>query len=200
MIRDSKGFSLIEVLAAMGIFTMIIGTIVYVLQFSFRSKNIVYEQLLTQSQGRKVLSEITNELRSARQSSTGAYSVASASSTELIFYTNMDADSYTERVRYTLNGNKLVKGIIKPTGNPLTYLSANETTSTAAESVGAVSGTMFLYYNQNYTGTSTPLTQPVNVTQVRVVGMQFYLERSPTLSPAALFLQGKAEIRNLKTN
>lgn len=200
MKKDLRGISLVEVLVAMGIFAMIISAATYILLFSLRGRNIVYEQILTQSQGRKVLADIVNEIRSARQSSIGSYTIAKASTTEFIFYTNLDADSYMERVRYTLSGNKLVKGVIKPSGNPLAYNTANETTSTAAESVGASSGTLFLYYDQNYTGTSTPLAQPVNVTNVRVVGIQFYLDRNPILSPTALFLQGKSEIRNLKNN
>ena len=196
---NNAGLSLVEVLVALGIFIMLIGSITSILIISSRSKNIVFEQLLTQSQGRKVVQDFVNELRSANVSSIGAYPLAEVAPNEIIFYSNIDSDTYRERIRYFLSNNNLIKGIIKPSGNPLQYLANQEVTSTVANSINNGSDPLFSYYDQNYTGTSTPLVNP-NVTAVRMVKIKFQLERNPNFSPAALNLEGQAELRNLKNN
>jgi len=203
MFLNKKGFTLIEVLAAIGVMLLIIVGISAVLIYSFRSRNVVWEQLSTQNEGRKIVQDFVNELRTATYSSIGAYPIEAISTSSIIFYSNIDADTLRERVRYYLSGKILKKGVIKPTGNPMVYSSGNEIITEVAHDVSNTSSLpIFTYYGDAYNGvtnTST-LSAPINTTLIRSVGITLRLEENPNLSPAPLLVQSKVDIRNLKTN
>jgi len=204
MITKSKNsaFTLVEVLVSLGIFLLLIGSVVGILSFSFKSKNIIWEQLSTQNEGRKTVNDFINELRTAAQSSIGAYPIAAANTSTITFYSNIDVDSWRERVRYFLSGTILKKGILKPSGNPLVYNSANEVVTDIVHDIANGTSSIFYYYGENYNGvnnTST-LSYPIDLTKIRVVGIKLRMEENPNLSPAPLIVEGKTEVRNLKTN
>lgn len=199
MKHDHRGLSLIEVIVAVGIFLLVVGSIVEVFLFSFRSKDIVFEQLAAQGQGRKVVQDFINELRSATYSSIGAYPLSQASSTQITFYSNIDSDSQVEKIRYFLSSSTLKRGVTEPSGNPLTYADLNESTAILVESVNT-SSTIFKYYDQNYAGDGNSLAQPVSVSDVRMVELILTLDRDPFKSPVPIQIQAKTTIRNLKSN
>jgi len=190
-----------EVLVAMGIFSLISTAIVGLFVYSIKSNKIVWEQLSTQNEGRKITQDFVNELRSATYSSIGAYPLETAQDSQIIFYSNVDADILRERVRYFLEGNTLKKGIIKPTGNPLIYVTSTESISEMVHDVYNTTTPIFYYYDQNYGYTnSLPLSQPVSITAVRMVGFVLELEEDPSSSPVPFHIETKAVIRNLKSN
>ncbi|MFA7654287.1 MAG: prepilin-type N-terminal cleavage/methylation domain-containing protein [Candidatus Magasanikbacteria bacterium] len=199
---NRKAFTLIEVLVAVGIFTLVITSMISLLSYSFKSKDIIWEQLSTQNEGRKIVQDFVNELRTATQSSIGAYAIESVGTSSIVFYSNIDEDSWRERVHYFLMDKILKKGITKPSGNPLTYDLASETVSEAVHDIANTSTPIFYFYGENYDGVSntSTLPSPVAVTAVRVVGIKLVLEEDPRLSPAPLQIEGKVEVRNLKTN
>ncbi|PIT87043.1 MAG: hypothetical protein COU31_05145 [Candidatus Magasanikbacteria bacterium CG10_big_fil_rev_8_21_14_0_10_40_10] len=201
IILSNKGFTLMEVLVAMGIFSLISTAIVGLFVYSIKSNKIVWEQLSTQNEGRKITQDFVNELRSATYSSIGAYPLETAQDSQIIFYSNVDADILRERVRYFLEGNTLKKGIIKPTGNPLIYVTSTESISEMVHDVYNTTTPIFYYYDQNYGYTnSLPLSQPVSITAVRMVGFVLELEEDPSSSPVPFHIETKAVIRNLKSN
>ena len=200
-IKNNRGISLIEVLVAIGIFAMMIIGVVALFNFSFRANKIVWEQLSTQNEGRKIVQDFVNELRSATYSSIGSYPLEKASTTEIIFYSNIDTDSYREKIRYFLSGSVLNKGVIKPTGAPLVYNSGNEVITEVVHDVFNTTTPLFYYYSQNYGYTSsTPLDQPVSLTDVRMVSFVLELEEDPRASPLPFHIESKTTIRNLKDN
>lgn len=187
----------------MSIFLLVVGGLTAILLFSFSSRNIIWEQLVTQNEGRLVVQVFVNELRSANQSSVGAYTIEKAESNQLIFFSNIDSDSYRERIRYFLSATDFKKGVTKPAGNPLTYNTSTEAITTIAHDVANNSSTpIFTYFDQTYTGSvsGTPLASPVTTTLIRMVGVQLILEEDPRFSPVPFTIQAKAEIRNLKSN
>lgn len=198
---DKRGMTLMEVLVAMGIFVLFTVAITELLLSSFRFKDIVWEQLSTQNEGRRVVQDFVNELRTAAASSIGAYPLETAATGTIVFYSNIDADSWRERVRYFLAGDILKKGVIKPTGSPLAYNPADETVTELVHDIANATSSLFYYYDQNYTGAAdTPMTYPINIPAVRVIGIKLILEENPRLSPAPLYIEAKTAIRNLKSN
>lgn len=201
---DYAGITIIEVLVSIGIFAMLSVGATWILISAFRNNAIVWEQLTTQSDGRKVLREVTDVVRRAEESSVGSYPIEVATTSTLVVYANIDSDSFRERVRFFLDDamNRFIMGVIKPSGNPLRYQLANETTSTLAYDV--VSGDhgvpIFLYYDESYTGTEPPLVQPVTSTAIRMVRIQLELEADPTATPVPLHVESLVHIRNLKSN
>jgi type II secretory pathway pseudopilin PulG len=199
---NNNGMTLVEILAAIGIFLLLFVGMAALLVYSFKSNKIIWEQLSTQNEGRKVIQDFVNELRSATASSIGAYCLATASTTQIVFYSNIDTDTLRERIRYYLSGTTLKKGVLKPSGSPLAYNPANEAIIDLVHDVANGTTSLFYYYDENYTGasTNTPMTHPVNTSNVRVVGIKLLLEEDPSASPAPFSIESKAVIRNLKTN
>jgi len=200
MLKTQAGFTLVEVLVAIGIFLLIIGGITWMLIFGLRSNKIIWEQLSTQNEGRKVVQDFVNEIRTATASSIGAYAIASAEPQQVIFYSNIDSDAWRERVRYFLQNGTLKKGVLKPSGNPLSYNPANEQINELAHDVINGANPVFYYYDQSYTGSQNPLAPPVDVTKVRMIKFTLDLEEDPNASPMPFHVETMAEVRNLKSN
>lgn len=199
--ESNKGFTLVEIIVSISILFLIGGAVVDVFLSSSKSTSIVFDQLSAQGQSRKALQDFVNEMRSANYSSIGTYPLEKTSSTEIIFYSNIDSDPFVERVRYSLVNNKLLKGITKPSGNPLQYLTSSEATSTVVENLNNGLTPLFHYYDENRTSTQKiPMTHPVNSVQVRMVEMNLRIDKNPELSPTAFIIQAEAEPRSLKTN
>jgi len=198
----NRGFTLLELLVAMGIFTLLIGSVVVILSDTFKNNTIISKQLERQTDGRKVLEQVVDDVRRAEQSSIGSYSVEYAGNNELRFYANLDSDGYIEKVRYFIDGLEFKKGIIKPSGNPLMYVTSTERIVTLARNVTNLARSIYVfsYYDQNYTGSETAMTQPVTASNVRMIKIFLEMEDNPDKTPIALSVQSMAEIRNLKGN
>lgn len=199
--QDNRGITLIEIIVGVSISLIIITGAVALFRFGFFSRDVVFEQLKTQNEGRRVVQDFVNELRSASQSSIGSYLIEKAGTTEFIFYSNIDNDNYKERIRYYLEGGSFKKGVTKPAGLPLRYVTSTESSVIIAHDlINTTSTPIFTYYGQGYDGlaSSTALSSPVNVTLVRVVKVQLTMEADPQLSPAPFSVDAVAQIRPLK--
>lgn len=199
---NKQGFTLIEILVAMGISALLGLSVAWILIGSLRSNTIIWKQLSAQNDGRKAIQQVVDDVRRAETSSIGAYPIASASSTAFTIYANIDEDSLRERVRFWLDGINLKKGVIKPSGNPLVYNANNESVVTIATSIVNIAKgvPLFLYYDENYTGTEAALTDPLDTTAIRAVRIQFEIEENPEETPVPLHIEALVQIRNLKTN
>lgn len=193
---------MIEVLVVIGIFLLVIFGIVELLLWGMHGRDVVWEQLSTQNEGRKIVQDFVNEIRRATASSIGSYPLEGAESQQIVFYSNIDADSWRERVRYFLDNKILKKGVTKPAGNPLAYNSANEAVTEIVHDVANGANPLFYYYDESYNGgtTSTYMASPVNTANVRMVQIKLMLEEKPNVAPAPFNIEAKAEIRNLKSN
>ena len=200
--RKIEGFTLAELMVTIGVFTIFVLFASWILVDSLRSSDVVFEQLVTQNEGRNILKVIINDVRKAENSSLGSYAIETASENELIFYANVDSDTLVERVRLWLDGTTLKKGTIKPVGTPLEYLTENEDVLEIAHNVLNLSQSnpVFLYYDENFSGTEDPLSQPVSESEVRVIRVYLELERDPTSTPAPLHIESSVQLRNLKEN
>ena len=120
------GFVIFELIIALGILGLTVMSIGAFTTSVFKYNRMLGGQLDAEIQVRRLASQFSTELRAASSSSLGAYPLEQATAGSVIFYANIDADSYKERVRYFLNGTTLQKGTLKPSGSPLTYNPLNE--------------------------------------------------------------------------
>ncbi len=196
-----QGMTMIEVLVAVGLFLLLIVGVVELMIWGNRGKDIVFEQLSTQNEGRKVVQDFINDIRRANVSSIGAYPVEIAQNQQVVFYSNVDSDSWRERVRYFFQGTTLKRGVTKPSGNPLVYSPINEVATDVVHDVANATNSIFYYYDQNYIGaSSSAMTYPINISAIRMVGIKLMLEEKPNIAPAPFIIDAKTEIRNLKKN
>lgn len=190
-----------EIMVALSIFALISVAVGWIFTRSIRSTDVIWTQLATQNDGRAAIEQFVDDVRRAEISSIGSYPIAAASSTEFVFYANIDNDSSREKVRFFLDGTDLKKGVVKPSGEPLNY-DGEESVVTVAEAVVNTTHSipLFEYYDETYPVTSTPLTMPDQLTDIRIVRMQLELEKDPTKTPVPLHVESVASIRNLKSN
>lgn len=196
-----KGFTLVETLIALFIFSLATIVVGNFARDIFFYNSIAQSELDVEYSGRKILNPIISEIRSATLSSVGAYPVESVATSSFVFFSNIDSDNKKERVRYFLEGTNLKKGVIKPTGTvSLIYVSANEVVTTIIPDVRNGTTSLFSFYDTNYTGSSTPLTYPINIPNVRFVKISLILDKDVNRLPGPVTVTTQVAIRNLKDN
>lgn len=157
--------------------------------------------LNAQIDSRHIVKVMVTEIREAGPSALGAYAIASTSASSITFYTDIDNDSVREKVRYFVSGTSVKRGVISPTGNPLTYLDANEKITTVVSNyVSSTTAPLFQYYPSSYSGTTSPLSIPVDIPSVRLVKITVIIDKDPNKSPIQIITSSQVSIRNLKDN
>lgn len=195
-----SGFSIIEVLVSIFILTLI-GLAVYSFQKDvFWFNRILSGNFATNDEARRALKVMSAEIRTASPSSLGAYALVQTATSSFTFYSNIDNDSFKERVRYFVDGTTLKKGVIKPSGSPLTYNPANEVITELIHDVLSSATSTFSYYDENYDGTNQPLAEPINIAAVRLVKITIVIDKDPQSPPGPRTLTTQIQMRNLKDN
>jgi len=197
-IHNQKGFTLMELMIGVSIFVLIMGVLTMFSRNIWIYSSYVSTGLSDANNGRSTLKTMVSEIRTASTADTGAYIIAQATATAFTFYSDIDNDGLKERVRYFLNGTQLQKGTLKPTGSPLTYVTANEKITTLIPSV--TNSTIFNYYDENYDGTTSALTTPINIPLVRLVKITINIDKDPNRAPVTTTFSTQVSIRNLKDN
>jgi len=193
--KINSGFSVVETIIVIFIISLIgIATIEFQKDI-FSLNTILFNNLVTQDEIRRTLKVMTAEIRPLSPSSTGAYPIAEANPSSFIFYSDIDNDQLKEQIRYFLDGTTLKKGIIKPSGTPLTYNPVNETKSELIHNV--ITDTIFNYYDKNYDGTTPPLTQPVDISAITLIKITIVIDKDPDKSPGPITLTTQVAMRNL---
>lgn len=201
LIRSRRGFSLFEVILTMAIATSIIFVVT-----AFRSnldqlQNFTSQKLQSRQDVDQTIQIMTTEIRSAGPSSAGAYPIESAASSSFVFYSDIDKDGVFERVRYSLGTSTIMKGVVRASGNPPTYVTSTEIVTTLVNNVITNSSTtLFSYYDSNYTGSQAPMTLPITISQVRLVQFSFSANVNASTTPVPEFFSQLVDIRNLRSN
>jgi len=202
MTRNSNGFTIIETVV-----TISVVSIIFVLAANFVIDSLQSQRYLSQQndaivESRKAVAKMTAELREAVAADTGAYPLAKLDDQEIIFYSDVDKDDYTERVRYFLSGTELRRAVTEPTGDPLTYNEANETISTVAYYVQNGTTPLLYYYTQEYpVGTAEdPLITPADPSITRLIQVHIQTNVDPNRIPDTRDLDSFIQLRNLKEN
>jgi prepilin-type N-terminal cleavage/methylation domain-containing protein len=201
-IKSGAGFTLIEMLVAIFIFSTVTIAIITVFSNFFTSASKQNSLIASQDMARKLTFGIVNQLRNAQTGSDGSYAIDVAGDQEMAFHANIDGGASLERVRYYLQNGKLWEGITNYSNN--TYNTSTEKSVLALDNVANSSSTpLFYYYDGNYIGSSTQssLTQPVNVTQVKFVKINLQITNTGGLKGTNYYtVNDGAAVRNLKTN
>ena len=193
--------TLVATLIALGIFAVVIVAVSAFQISLFNNQKVVSGSLQTAQDAQIILRTMLTELRSAAPGVNGAYPIASASTSSLVFFSDTNGDGQTEEIGYKLSSTTILRTSITPTGSPLSYLASNTATTTILRNVrNSASTAIFQYYDQNYTGTSTPMALPINISSVRLIQVSLTLDVNPALSPLPRTYTVQVGLRNLKTN
>lgn len=196
--RANAGFTLIEVMISFAVLAVVVLAIALFSQDVFKFGSFFSESLKTQQEVQQTFQSLVVEIRSMGPSSIGSYSIAEATTSTLVFYSDIDRDGLFERVKYFLVGGTLKKGVVKPAGNPLTYNLTGEAVSEAIHGVVATSSGIFSYYDASYTGSEPAMNFPVNISDIRLIKAEISA-KGGAKSPVEKF-SILATPRNLRNN
>ena len=97
-----KSFTLIETLIAIFVFLLLFGGISAMIINLYQTHTFQWKQSLAIAEAKKGIELMIKEIRNAREGENGAYPIEKAGDKEFIFYSDVDNDGKTERVRYFL--------------------------------------------------------------------------------------------------
>jgi len=199
----SKSFSLIEAIVTIFIFILSIGLLTAFIINIYRAYSYNFEQIQAINEARKGIETMVKEIREAKYGDDGSYPIQEAGDFQFIFYSDIDKDLATERVRYFLEGTDFKKGVVKPTGDPPQYVLTNETITILSTNVrNAVPGPIFTYYNGDWPNdtVNNPLPTLTRLTETKLMHVYLKVNVNPNRPPDDFELESDAQIRNLKTN
>lgn len=99
---NKNGFTLIETLVAIAVFTLMMGAAAGAVVFVYRTYGYTWQQSLAIDEARRGVETLVKEIRQARTGDDGSFIIEKAQEKEFIFYSDIDGDGKTERVRYFL--------------------------------------------------------------------------------------------------
>lgn len=201
-LQGNRGVTLPELLVVVGITGIIVLALTSFQKDIFFNNKFATDSLTSAQDARSILRTMIAELRVTSPSSNGAYAIAQAATSSITFFSDTDGDGVKDQIRYYLTGTTtLKKGVVKPTGSPLVYNSANETFKTLAINLkNNSSSPLFEYYDSGYAGTSSPMTYPLDITRIRLVKINLLIDADPNRSPVPRTYTSQTSLRNLKDN
>ena len=196
-----KGFTIAEFIISIAILSFLTYTVSIFQRDVFSLSTNLQSSLNAQLEARHLIKNMIAELRRATVSANGSYPIELASSTGITFYSDINNNGTVERVRYYLHNKTIRKGVIAPTGNPAVYNSGSEVTTTLLNYVIASSTLpIFQYYSSNYSGTTSPISMPPNISTIRLIKVTVIIDTDPNRSPTPIISTSQVNLRNLKDN
>lgn len=194
---NKKGFTLIEVIITVTIFVIFIVLSTNFVINGLKMTRYSDEQETAVKNTRDVLNSMVAEIRESAQSDTGDYLLDVVEPQEFSFYSDVDSDTYAEKIRYFIDGLELKKGIIQATGTPLEYPASEEVISVIADYINNQSDPIFSYYNKNYTVVAS---STADKDDIRLIHVFLKINVTPEIMPADYLMNMDIQIRNLKDN
>jgi type II secretory pathway pseudopilin PulG len=203
--RNQRGITLIEMLVGLSMLVIVVPVITFFLWGSFKVSTYISGWSVNQQTARRVISQIVEEIREIHVSDANDYPLAVCTTNELVFYADNDGAEGYERIRYSLEGIDIIKGVIEPVSNAgvITYPLANEYETTLVTNVRNVAEgvELFSFYNQDYIGSSGGvLTGTVHCPEVRMIGVRLMVDTQVEVLPDAFEISTEIMLRNLKSN
>lgn len=188
---NKNGFSLIEVLIAVLIASVLMMIVNRFIIQSYKSITFASEQEKAIGSARDAINIMVKEIRSANSSEQGAYALLVTEEQNFIYYSDVDSDGETEKIRYFLEDNELKKVVTEP-GILMNY-SGTSATSTIADYMNNQEEIIFTYYDVDYLEVST-------INDIRLVNIQLKINVTPEIVPNDYWARTDVHLRNLKDN
>ncbi len=192
---DRRGFTLLETVVWIAALIAAMIAVVSSITYFYRTDRFVIDQASATASAQRGVDKMVRVIREASYSVNGAYPIISMAGTSFSFYADTNNDGFAEQVRYTLQGDDIIEGIISPIVGSASPYNGIETTSVLSGYVRNDTATpLFKYYDQ----TGTLMTTFTDVDSLRFVVVTVVADIDPVRSPALLTLRSSAALRNLQ--
>lgn len=199
---NSRGFTFLEVIISVFLFSVIVALVAGFSLYYFRNYSFTFEEQQQVGQAQTALTQMIREIRKARPGDNGSWPLVQTDDSTFIFYSDVNGDNRTDRIRYFVSGTELRRGVIQPTAVPVTYPAANEIVTTLMSSVEATASPIFTYYNGSWPAdtANNPLSAAQRILHTRYVKIAVRLNATPNFAANGFELSSGVTIRSMKTN
>lgn len=193
-----NGFTIIETLVVIGVFTLVMLAISSSILYFYKSNTITLEQAFAINSARKGIEFMTRDIREIIYSDEGAYPIISIGANSFYFYSDIDRDNSIERVRYFMDGTDLKKGLTEAVGDPPKYLDGNEVISAISDSARNIEQgiSVFKYFDEQ----GNEIVDYDKISDVAFVKVNLVVNINANRLPDEFTLRSSATLRNLKIN
>lgn len=174
--QSLQGMSLVELIVAMSILTMVMGGMSLFFSRIWQTQAFTLQTGQASFMASRGVEGIVDLIRNARTGADGSFPVATATAAEFTFFADTDHDDTIERVHIfydTASTPKTIKyGITEPTtATPPTYPASDGTVYTLANYVvNGASDPVFTYYDSaNSQLSATPIVSTVRMVNVSIL-------------------------------
>lgn len=200
MIRNRRsGFTLLEVIVAIAVSASIVVIAARFNTIIQSLSGLINYQLQAQQDVELAFQGAITDIRSTGPSASGAYAIESAASSSFIFFSDVNRNGVMDRVRYFLSTSTLNRGIVAPTGSPLTYTTSTEVITPVIYNV-IISKSGFQYFNSSYTGSQSAMTSTIDVSPIRSVRFTVTADVATSSAPYPTMVSEFITMRNLRSN
>ncbi|MCK5416061.1 type II secretion system protein [Candidatus Parcubacteria bacterium] len=190
-IKNLKGFTLVEILIVMAILISIMVISSEYIVSGLKLSKFESEQETAVQIARDAMKIVTKEIRKASQSELGDYTLSSTTSQDFTYFSDINDDGKTEKIRYFLDNTKLVKAVTESGADNL--YSGIVATSTVAEYMNNQTEAVFKYYSADYVETS-------EINKIKMININLKINVTPTIMPNDYYIETDVNLRNLKDN
>lgn len=187
---QQRGLTIIEVLLAVAIASLLLGVLVLFARRGFDVSREHTEQARITEEVRIHMERMSDNIRNARSVDINGDGIMTppeeswvqeASPNQLIVYTNIDADNDIEKVRYYLEGSELKLGVFDP------YSTASERTTVLSRFVRNLAAGQPLFTYQLGAGAIT--SAPGSPSSTALVGIHLVVDVNEQQYPAAATIE-----------
>lgn len=198
--QRQKGFTIVEVSVGATIIIIILGALYGLQSVMNTSQGLILNQSIKVELANSAMQTLIREIRTARDGDNGAYAIENANNQTLTFYSDVDFDGQTEKVRYFINGTELRKGVIEPLGYPVTYPPGNEQVRVITDNVRNGALPLFYFFSGNFPTQGNPLSVPADPDSIKLVRVHVRLNEKVNDPQGDYVLESNTAIRTLKNN
>ncbi len=193
--------TILEVFISISIFIIVLIGLFGLIFGAYRAHYHTIQQAQAITEARNGVEIMIKEIREAMPGDDGSYIIEKADDYEFIFFGDVDKDNDTERVRYFIDGSDFKKGVINPTGSPVSYIT-DPVDPLYLEDVTIISRfvrnlpPIFHYFG----GDMSELPAPARLMDTKLMRLYIVINVDPNQSPNDFILENDVQLRNLKNN
>lgn len=192
--KKDDGFTLIEVVVAVAIFTILMLAINYLFVSLYRQQGTSIAMVQRTQTFNVALDTMARELREGNRGENGHYFIETAGENSLVFYSDIDGDDLTEKVTYALVGAEFRKTVAEPGADAL--YGGTPATSIICAEIQNDGVPIFTYYDENYTGAGAAMTLPAPVLEIKLIGVSLTANTAKFNRSYPLHIETKIKLRN----
>ena len=193
-IKPVRAFTLMETVIVIALTVIVGGALMNMIQYFYRTNDYVLQEGGAVQSARQGLATAIQDLREASYGDDGSYPIASAATSSVAFYADVNGDGNVDKILYYLSGTTLYEGVTHSAGSPPSYTGQSTSTTTVATYIrNGTSTPIFQYYDSS----NNLLTSPINIASIALITTDLQIDVDTHRTPVTYTLIGSATLRNL---